>query len=453
MDYETFYHDIKGKYSLFDLEEDDDIDKFEFDDYCNLFIEMDKERGTFNIYVEFIHPIYDTEQYEHECDIEIYYSEYFEDILRNKFLSVPEEIFGEYLGAPFDNQKIGYFKIAFDTNYVEKFIDAYTSWQQQVNYVEIEELDGDVTLKNLINAKWATIKRDIISKGYISESYWVKRHDNKIILTSKNHLKYFIKYFKINNLIEIKEMQYGTRFVLFKTKNNNFVAIDKSIYDEVMNIIQSVGEELDVKLYVNNEKNMYFSAPSFIGYMILFDNIDFARTLEYNYFSEAFIKLKEFAPPEKVKHISFKFLNDELFENLSMEFLAYKGYFDIHPLGRTRASDGGKDFFAKRRKYTLTNDNLIEQWIVQCKYSNSEKRKSFKREMFSEIPDLLGENYSDKYLLITTADLSPRAVERINYLNRKYNDIIIYYAVNELKLALLNYPQLIHKYNLIENNE
>lgn len=450
MEYKTFYNNINDKYNLFDLEEEDDIDKFEFDDYYNLFIELDKENNTFNIYVEFTHPLYDTEQYEHEGDVEIYYAEYFKNILREKFLSEPEEIFGEYLGAPFDNQKIGYFDIAFDNNYIEKFIDAYKSWQLQINDVETDELDGEIILKNLINAKWATIKRDTISKGYISENYWIKRHDNKIILTTKNYLGNFKRYFNVDNLDEIEKMQYGTQFVLFKTKNNHFVAVGRSIYDEVINIVQSVGEEFDMQLYINDEKNMYFSTQSLVGIVMLFDNIDSARTQEYNYFSEAFITFKEFAPPEKVKHISFESLNDELFENLSMDFLDCKGYFDIHPLGRTRASDGGKDFFAKKKNYAPVNENSIEQWIVQCKYSNSEKRKYFKREMFSEIPDLLGESDSNKYLLLTTADLSPQAVERINYLNRKHNNIIVYYAVNELKLALCNYPKLIHKYNLIK---
>lgn len=453
MDYKIFYDNINAMYDLIDLEEDDEIDKFEFDDFYNLFIEVDKENNTFNIYVEFTHPLYDTEEYEHEGDIEIYYADYFKNILKEKFLSEPEEILGEYLGAPFDNQKIGYFDIAFDSNFVKKFTEAYKYWQQQINDVETEELDGEIILKNLIDAKWATIKRDTINKGYISENYWIKRHDNRIILTTKNFLENFSVYFNIDDLVEIEKMQYGTRFVLFKIEKNHFVAVERLIYDEVINIAQSVGEEFDIHLYIKNEEVMYFSTQSLVGIVMLFDNIDFARTLEYNYFTEAFSTFKEFAPPEKVKHISFKHLNDELFENLSMDFLYCKGYFDIHPLGRTRASDGGKDFFAKRKNYTSVNNNLIEQWIVQCKYSNSEKRKSFKREMFSEIPDLLGENYSDKYLLLTTADLSPKAVERINYLNRKYNDIIVYYAVNELKLALCSYPQLIHKYNLIEDNE
>lgn len=212
--------------------------------------------------------------------------------------------------------------------------------------------------------------------------------------------------------------------------------------------MQSIGEEFDMKLYINSEKNIYFISKSLVGVISLFDNVDFARTFEYNYFSEAFITFKEFASPEKVKHISFARLNDELFESLSMDFLNCKGYFDIHTLGITRASDGGKDFFAKKKNYNSIDNNSIEKWIVQCKYSCKEKRKSFKREMFSEIPDLLGDNYSDMYLLLTTADLSPQSVERINYLNKKYSNIIEYYAVNELKLVLCNYPQIIYKYNL-----
>lgn len=96
------------------------------------------------------------------------------------------------------------------------------------------QIDGDVILNNLINAKWDTIKEYITSKGYINEKYWVKRHDSKIIITNKNYIENFNNHFNINNLVDVNKKQYGTQFVIFKTQNNHFFAILKLIYYELI---------------------------------------------------------------------------------------------------------------------------------------------------------------------------------------------------------------------------
>jgi hypothetical protein len=260
----------------------------------------------------------------------------------------------------------------------------------------------------------------------------------------------FNKEFNIdtNCLISIEKQHYGRRHVLFKLINDKLLAVKRELYDEVINSIEGVEETFDIKLYTDNKSIIYIKIESIIAIIHISENLDYIRTLEYNYLSEAFRTFNDFAPPEMIKDISFENLNDELFEKLCLEFLDCEGYFDIHPLGKTRASDGGCDFFAEKYDNEFLGNRRVEKWIIQCKYSKSSKAKSFKREMFSEIPDLLEENHSDKYLLLTTVDLTPAAVYRINSINHRKNNIIEFLAINELKLALCKYPKLIYKYNL-----
>ncbi|MEQ3337448.1 hypothetical protein [Clostridium butyricum] len=72
MNYKIFYDYIKNEYDIMYLDKEEDIDKFELEEYNNLFIEVNKEKCKFNIYVEFIHPLYVTEEYEHEGEVEVY---------------------------------------------------------------------------------------------------------------------------------------------------------------------------------------------------------------------------------------------------------------------------------------------------------------------------------------------------------------------------------------------
>lgn len=454
MDYSEFLEKLKEEYDLFDYCDNDEVEKYSFDDYDNLFIRLNKNRYTFDIFIEFAHPLYDYEQYKHEGAVGIYYAQYFEAILKEKFLANPEESSCNYLGAPFDDQRIGYFNIDFDIDFVSTFIDAYDKWIGTISEVmsefEGEELEEEVILRNLAFSKWETLKKEIISKGYINKSNCIKRHDGTVLISPK----YYKKCLNIDfdNLVEVDIQHNGIEFILLKGSAREIVAIKKSTFDEVISAIQLIGETFDINLYTDSANIVYFETESVCGVLSLAKNIDYIRTREYEYLSKAFTTFKDFAPPEMVSKITFENLDDELFENLAMDLLDCEGYYDIHPLGRTRASDGGRDFFAKRNKYSL-DGNIVEQWIVQCKYSRSEKSKYFRREMFSEVPDLLGENDSDKFLLLTTSNLTPQTVDRIRYINKSKGDIIEFFAVSELKLALYKHPKLIQKYGLIKEHK
>lgn len=444
MEFNFFSKLLENTYDLINYDEEEEIKTYTFDDYHDLFIEVDKINNTFNIFVEFVHPLYDYEEYEHEGLEQVNYSTYFKSILKDEFIINPQIEGDDYIGAPFDNEKVGYFKIPYDLNFIEIFIRSYDTWMAAVN-INSKGICTEDVLKRLEYSKWEVIKNKTINRGYIDKDFYVKRYDFMAISLrkSKQKLSNEIKI-DFNNLKLVEYKYYGIKNVLFKT-DVGILTSDRDLYEEVINLIEDIEDVSDIKLFTDEENIIYIESESLVAIIPLLKiNVDRTRIEEYKYLSQAMIDFKVFAPPQMIEEINFDNLDGELFEKLCFEFLECEGYRDIHPLGKANASDGGCDLFAK--------DYNGHDWIIQCKHSRRKNGQSFSRSMFSEIPDILEENYSDRYLLIATHDLTPQIVKRIKLINsRQKEDIIHFLPINEFKLSLTKYPKLIYKFKLLEN--
>jgi hypothetical protein len=84
------------------------------------------------------------------------------------------------------------------------------------------------------------------------------------------------------------------------------------------------------------------------------------------------------------------------------------GFIDVHPVGKTNATDGGKDIIA-----TETYNSLIRteyrKWIWQCKHSKT----SLSPKDITGIQDILEENQAQGYGLFCSNHLTPKTVERL----------------------------------------
>lgn len=116
---------IKELYDLIEEDIDEFTEKYIFEDYYGLVIEINRDTNDFNIYMEFIHPLYDTQEYEYECDVIVYYAKTFEQVLQKLFLEKPQQSSMNYLGAPFDDQCLGYYNMNFDCKLIKIFIKGY----------------------------------------------------------------------------------------------------------------------------------------------------------------------------------------------------------------------------------------------------------------------------------------------------------------------------------------
>lgn len=283
--------------------------------------------------------------------------------------------------------------------------------------------------------------------------YYVKKIFGNAVISMTCFEKDLCEKFKFNfsQLVEIEKKHVGKDYILFKTKKNEFLGIERKLYEEVISYINMVEDIFDIKVYSDDKTKVYFKIESYICIIEVCSNLDKIRGIEYEYLSQIFKTYNDFVLPEILCDICFDNLDDKLFEDLCFDILDLEGYFDIHPLGKTRASDGGRDLFATKNIVSIDGERKIEKWIIQCKYSKQKNKNSFPRAMFSEVPDMLEENYSDKFLLITTSELTPQTVARINSINCRKQNIIEYFAMKELKLVLSRYPNLLYKYKLIKS--
>ncbi|WP_338609552.1 restriction endonuclease [Clostridium baratii] len=451
MNRDCFIKTLNEKYSIVLDLEDDDFVRYYFGEYFGIEIQINLEKDSFDIFYEFTYPLYATEEYEHESDVTQYYNIVFEKILNEKFLEKPDVSLGNYLGAPFDDVRIGYFGVEFDIKLVDTFIEAYDIYISLINDVENEDLESEDILNNLYLSKWTTFKDDVTKYGYIDNELYLKRVSGEVYISTILFEKEIKEKFNINELIEvdIDKQHYGKEYIMFKQKNNKIIAIDRKYYDEVINKIQLVEEIYDIKIYTDEKRYIYIKVNSIIAIIPLTDNINHARVVENNYLKEIVNSYGNYAISNSLSSISFDSLNDKIFEKLSFEFLNLEGYYDVHSVGKTNASDDGCDFYAKKKVLGLDKKVYIEQWIIQCKYTKSDKSLSLRKDI-SEVPDILEEKYADKYLLLTTGYLSPSAVHRIHSINSRKGKIIDYLAIDELKLALREYPQLLSQYNLLK---
>jgi hypothetical protein len=78
--------------------------------------------------------------------------------------------------------------------------------------------------------------------------------------------------------------------------------------------------------------------------------------------------------------LDFAHLTYEDFERLCYDILIKRGFIDVHPVGKSNASDGGKDILASEEYRTITGIET-RKWIWQCKHS----KKSLNRKDVSEI--------------------------------------------------------------------
>ncbi len=447
-----FITKINEKYSLFDYADDEEIMRFLFNDHTDVFIEINEVENTFDIFYEFVHPLYDYEEFEHHGEVVIYESSYLKSILTQSFYAPPEISEFNYIGAPFDDERIGYFGIDIGANleFIDMFLSACEKWESTLEGVETEGLTAKQIYFNFLETKWKTFKNSMISRGYILQDNMVKRHDNSIVFSFINDGIVINK--QDNVLTEIINTHIGVNYFLFEI-DGSFYGVDKLFYDEVVSNLLIVDSCSNIQLFSDKSTYLHFKTEAICGFIKLSENIDYARYSEYNYLEKAMGTFHKFIPPEKINKIKLNHLGAEQFEKLTMEFLTKERFYDIHPVGKINAYDGGKDLLARKKDYHLLSEDSNQLWIIQCKFTEKSKKQYFSRSMFTEIPYLLKLNYAHKYLLITSGYLSSASIEMIQCVNRENNDIITFYQADEFKLALIKYPDLITKYKLIEGGE
>lgn len=396
----------------------------------------DVSRKTYDLFENFL-------EGEPPIEFDELYSNLTEDIskywlskeLKATFPKVLSEIQDDNYLCPGSNDYVGYCNLSIQNEavVVEKFVEVYKNCCKKYK---------TNSLKNAIF--------EILSDYLYSKSF--KSVDNKGFINPMNNLLItndilFIqqKYKSIQKCKHnVSQIYYGKEYRLFKTEESKIVAFNKQCFSDFEEFSSLLGWFSDAKYFVDDDGNI-FATNKLIHMLIQANNSssDYID-LEYMYIVDSFEKFADFRRCDELKKIDFSHLDSASFENLCYDFLEASGFQNIHPIGNSNASDGGKDLLAEE---IITGLAGIEKraYIIQCKHR---KTTSLSRENVLEIDTLLRENNAEKYLLICSNDLTPQTIDRLEKQNERRTNKVVYWGKIEFAARLQKFPHLISKYKL-----
>ncbi len=389
------------------------------------------EDDTFNIYRDFCFPTRDCEEnFENE----------YQTVLQETTVSLLESCFGKQpsikyecgYGCPFDSSLVGYWNKSFDVDFVISFVEVCAK-------SEAEDV-GNAVSKLIM---------DSVSKH--AEEFQLKKIDDDSYINAKNNLIVFAQELDSFNAkkIDIKAFEqisfpvFATKYFCGKMQSEKAIAVDIkpiTMFFKLCDLFRVDKSEFD---FYSDGKGYLYIKGKLKAIITIEANADEIVDVEYSLLIRKLDALKKIKPQINSRMLDFAHLTYEDFERLCYDILIKRGFIDVHPVGKSNASDGGKDILASEEYRTITG---IEnrKWIWQCKHS----KKSLNRKDVSEISDLLQENNASAYGLLCSSSLTPDLINRLE-LKKSAEVRIAYYGTTELNTLLSQYPDLLAKYKLL----
>ena len=353
-------------------------------------------------------------------------------MLESQFCIPPRLEFDCGCECPYDDSLLGYWNQSFDVGFVDEFVKVCEKAERQ-------DVRNDVA------------KRIIESVSECAGKFELRKLDDDSYINSQMQVIVFAKDIEsinpkkidVNSLEMIKYSVSATRYFCGKMESGKMVAVDmKSIAMFYKLCDHFHVDKSDFDFYSDGKECLYIKGK-LKAIISIEANADERVDEEYSIFIRKLDALKKIKPQLNNATLDFTHLTYVDFEQLCYDILVKRGFINVHPVGKSNASDGGKDILATEEYRTITGIET-RKWIWQCKHS----KKSLNRKDVSEIGDLLNENEATAYGLLCSNALTPDLINRLELKNSP-EVRIVYYGTTELNTLLSQYPDLLAKYKLL----
>lgn len=400
------------------------------------------ENETFDIYVRIYFSVYEYEEHDGESDVKTTNAEYLKKTLERFLYIVPDEWVETIMGAPFDDCCIGYHDLPFDFIYVDSFILAWNIWNSnrdegaRYNWEE-DDIDNNIAM-NMLDI----LNKDLRWKGYVKSDNIYISSNGKVIIGTANSLQ---MHNIAENIRKIKtsDVYYGT-YISGIIEEGKSIIWSRRLENEVLEMFESVNTNAEIEYYADTEY-IYLVCQKIAAKMKR-ESDDLLKMKELGYVRKGVQGYNSLFPRENVLKITFDKIVPDEFEIFCNVLLLEMDFYDSHLMGTTKSSDGGVDIVAYKDVESMGEKKEKQKWIIQCKHYK--KGSPITRAGITEIPYLLTENNAQKYLLLSTKQLSSQVCKRIDSINECNANIIEYFSGADLKILVGGYPDIVDQFKL-----
>jgi len=221
----------------------------------------------------------------------------------------------------------------------------------------------------------------------------------------------------IEKLAPIDKFYFGETYTLIKQGDHSF-ALSSNLLRNIKQVISTVNSEYSffVQEYqatpdgtllglLMNDNSLFIIAMmlGFVDYVeeertILMEKVDYAQP----FFT--------FEPYKKICWTKLKEPKGTYFEALCEILLSkQKNIMEVQPIGKTNASDRGRDFIVIENSRDLSGSIIKLKWLVQCKYSEN----SINNKTVPDWTNRVLEHNVDGYWLVTNNDITPDLYDQL----------------------------------------
>ncbi|HPE78123.1 MAG TPA: restriction endonuclease [Draconibacterium sp.] len=294
----------------------------------------------------------------------------------------------------------------------QKFLYETTLYLFEENAANFGFKSFESVKEEIIDGKKITTTENVV--GFFSDE---NRHSAFIHWTVNRKLLPATFSARLNDLTKVDAVFEGENFTLLKVGGGSF-AINSNLHRNIKEMISVIDSEyvFTIREYqitpdgslvaIKMDEDSLFIIAGMLGYT------DFAE--------EERLKLMEkvdtaqpffnFSPYKKVDWSKLKKPPGNHFESLCEIILTnQKNITDIQPIGKTNASDRGRDFIIKEKSIDINGKSNEIKWLVQCKFSEN----SISPKTVPDWTNRVIEHNVDGYWLVTNNDLTPDLIDQL----------------------------------------
>lgn len=253
---------------------------------------------------------------------------------------------------------------------------------------------------------------------------------------------------KISSLKKINSLYEGENHAFFKVDGTPY-----SINIRFLRVINEIISEIAFYHYFEIKEYLATTDGSLMGIRMSDKSLFIiAGKVGYqDYLEEERIILSErinsaqpffnFEPHKKIDWIKLKEPKGHFFEMLCEVILSrQEGVTDIQPIGKTTASDRGRDFVVCEKSMNINGEATMTKWLVQCKYSE----KSISTKTVPDWTNRVLEHDLDGFWLMTNNDITPDLFDQLNDTSKNRKVVILtrIWQRNKFDALFNTYPEL-----------
>lgn len=251
---------------------------------------------------------------------------------------------------------------------------------------------------------------------------------------------------QIQNLIPIDHIYEGYEYLLVKSRDKIFT-FNIQLYFSIKELVRLMDLYVSCKIekFLTNKDGTLLVLDTgetkfLISGMLTTETQEIERAVLTSKLEEA----KPFFEFKAIKKVDWSKLKDnkgDYFEKLTETLLPLEpNLTDIKPIGKTNASDRGRDFLVVEKSFDTFGNPLEKKWLVQCKFSE----KSISPKTIPDWVNRTVEHQVDGYWLITNNDLTPDLFDQLNDVpkNKHYKFETRMWQRNTFDIKLATRPEV-----------